>query len=62
MTYKALIDAIRKLGHLLERPDLTMDERHKYQAELLELTRKVRTASNLAKEEFDLGNSGWEYS
>ena len=38
MTYKALMDAITKLGHLLERPDLTMDKRHKYQAELLKLT------------------------
>ena len=31
MTYKALMDAITKLGHLLERPDLTMDERHLHQ-------------------------------
>ena len=61
MTYKALMDAITKLGHLLERPDLTMDKRHKYQAELLKLTRKLRTASDLAKDTFDLENSGWEY-
>ena len=51
MAGKSLLEAILRLGHLLERPDLTDHERQKCQAQFLELTGKFLTASDFSNEQ-----------
>jgi len=51
MAGKSLLEAIIRLGHLLERPDLTDHERQKFQAQFLELTGKFLTASDSSNEQ-----------
>ena len=47
---KSLFDVVIRLGHLLERPDLTDYERQRYQADFLKLSRKCLTASDFSNE------------
>ena len=51
MTGKSLLEAMLRLGHLLERQDLTDHERQKFQAQFLELTGKFLTASDSSNEQ-----------
>jgi len=51
MAGKSLLEAILRLGHLLERQDLTDYERQKCQAQFLELTGKFLTASDSSNEQ-----------
>ncbi len=51
MAGKSLIEAIIRLGHLLERPDLTDRERQKYQDDFLQLTSKCLPASDFSNEQ-----------
>ncbi len=51
MAGKSLLEAILRLGHLLERPDLTDYERKKYQDDILQLTSKCLPASEFSKEQ-----------
>ncbi len=51
MAGKSLIEAIIRLGHLLERSDLTDHERQKYQDDFLQLTSKCLPASEFSNEQ-----------
>ena len=51
MAGKSLLEAILRIGHLLERQDLTDYERQKCQAQFLELTGKFLTASDSSNEQ-----------
>ena len=51
MAGKSLLEAILRLGHLLERQDLTDYERQKCQAQFLELTGKFLTASDSSNDQ-----------
>ncbi len=47
---KSLFNVVIRLGHLLERPDLTDYERQRYHSDFVKLTRKCLTASDFSNE------------
>ena len=51
MAGKSLLEAILRIGHLLERQDLTDYERQKCQAQSIELTGKFLTASDSSNDQ-----------
>ena len=48
---ESLIDVVVKLGGLLQRPDLTDDERQRYFADFVKLTRKCLMASEFIEQQ-----------
>ena len=48
---KSLLDVVIRLGHLLERPDLTDYERQRYHSDFVKLTRQSLTASDFSNEQ-----------
>ncbi len=46
----SLIEVVTRLGHLLERSDLTNYERQRYKDEFQKLSRKCLTASDFSNE------------
>ncbi len=48
---KSLLDVVIRLGHLLERPDLTDYERQEYHSDFVYFTRKCMTASDFSNEQ-----------
>ena len=48
---ESLIDVVVKLGGLLQRPDLTDDERQRYLADFVKLTRKCLMASEFIEKQ-----------
>ena len=48
---ESLIDVVVKLGGLLQRPDLTDDERQRYLADFVKLTKKCLMASEFIEQQ-----------
>ncbi len=48
---ESLIDVVVKLGGLLQRPDLTNDERQRYLADFVKLSKKCLMASDLFEQQ-----------
>ena len=48
---ESLIDVVVKLGGLLQRPDLTDDERQRYFADFVKLTKKCLMASEFIEQQ-----------
>ncbi len=48
---KSLVEVVIRLGHLLERPELTDYERQRYHSDFVYFTRNCLTASDFSNEQ-----------